>query len=1181
MKIVSLQTYRIVFAAVLAVSGLPGSVFAQRGGSEADLLRRDEIHAELGLSDAQSARLKDLQSKFDPGAEAFNAFREKMREASTEEERQKLRDGIAQATVEARLKFDEQAVGVLSDDQKKKLRGLYLTSAGTKALTDERIAAEYGLTEEQQTKISELSEERRTASRKLGFDSSQEERDAFNKEWAEKLSAVLTPEQKAKYDQQLAQAPMPASEDSSVAGQGSAAGNQQAATGAAPEESSEPPPGESAVASFGSGPRTYDGRVNSFSFNFRYAKWDEVLQMFAEGAGLTLDLSSTPPGTFSHLDDNSYSARKALDIMNGYLLRKGYIMVEKDNFLIVLNIDNGIPPSLIPERTVEELLTLGDDMKVGDNELVSVVIPVAGLETAKLATEVEALLGPWGQMVALTESGILIVTDIGSNLRRIHRLIIAATDNYADKLLFKPYVLTNIDVEEAELQLMGMFGLRQAAQNLSQSNERSRFDRGRDSRREPAAPTAPATSTGLMMMPDLRTNTLYVTGTAAQHALVDEILKTMDVGVGPDGKPLTRTGRRGTYMEVYKVSSSDAGEVSKTITAMNLPGVTVLNEDRRNGTISIMATERQHQELAALIRQIDAGGGAASVAVYPLVKMDPLAAAATLRALFLSEGDQAPTIETDLYGRRLILRGTIEQIAQIRAVMTDLGEDGSGIKPPRLGGNVRRYSMQGRNAGEFLDILEKAWMSSEPNPIRIEIPAQSSPIRAIETPDGPVGGGRDAGRETGRRQNERVGGDPVTSNETVTEYRTVGVVAQAAGGTRDGASFPGNAQENQTDGPPVTITVIGDELMLSSNDEEALDRLEELLDSLQQSLPYRTTWTVFYLQSADASEAADMLSQIFPSSSVATTTASTGGSFFGSLGNSFSSLGSSLADATGLGGLGSDPMTMQIIPDVRSNSLFISGTDSMLRDVREVLRILDSDEIPESLRDMRPRTIVIEYGDIDAIASIVRDVYKPLMEPPAGNNNGRGGGQNPLAALMGGGGGNEAERIKMTLGVDRQTSSLIVSSSEDVFNGVRDMVKTLDENARSANRMISVVQLKNADAAMIQSSVSTLLPRVTVSTSSTSGGGSSTTAEGGNSGQTPDAAADAFRQQMRQRFGGGGFGGGGTPGGGGTGGGRGGFGGGGFGGGGFGGGGFGSGGFGGAGGRGTGGARGGNRGGGR
>ena len=1110
-----------VVLAIAFVLSAPSAFAQRRGGSETDFLKREDIQGQLSLSAEQTEKLKGLQDSATTSREVFSEFAEKLRAAENEEERNKIRAELQAAVAKANSAFEDNALTVLNDDQKKLLRGLYLQNAGTRALADEALAAEFGLTDEQKTKIEELSEQRRQASRDLGFEASDEDRDKFNEEWQTKLLAVLTAEQKAKWDQQLASAPAAADATNGIA--------QVTTPGApgqmAPPQPVGPPPGETGVASFGGGKAQAPGQlVDEFTFSFRYAPWEQVLQMFADGAGLTLDIKQLPPGTFNHFDDNVYTARQALDIMNGYLLRERYAMVEKDRFLVVLNIDGGIPPSLIPDRSIEELLKSGKEIVVGNNEIVRVEMPIENMETARAAQEIEPVLGPVGSMVALTESRLLIITDIGSNLRRIHNFLQGAMGrSKPDDLVFKSYFLRNIHAEEAELQLMTLFGMRQAARNVSYGAESSRDRRG------PPQPQSQSStpSEGLMVSSDLRTNSLFVTGTEKQHVLVEEIIKALDVNEGPDGSELSGRGRRGTYLEVYQVKSADAGEVTKTLSALNLPGVTIVNEDRRTGKIHVMASSRQHEEVAALIRQLDGTSGSETVAVIQLVRMDPLSAAATLRSLFLSDGDSAPTIETDLYGRRLIIRGSIEQITQIRTVLADLGESGDGQRPPSAGGRIRRYSLQGRSAGQFLEILQEAWESNERNPIRIEVPARRGPIDGLETPEGPIGQERPS-NSTGSDN-----GLDSTSVHRDEPYIAVGLQADDGTSQAD-AGDSGKASEQSADSPEVLITVIGEELVLSSSDEEALDRLEELLDALQQSLPYETSWTVFYLQSADATEAADMLAQIFPSSSVATTSVSSSSSFLGSLGSSFSSLGSSVADATGLGGLGSSPMTLQIIPDIRANSLFISGTDSMIADVREVLRILDSNEIPESLRDMRPRTIVLEHADVEEVATILRDIYKPLMEPQGGGNSRQQQG-NPLAALMGGGRGNdESQRIKMTLGVDRQTSTLIVSSSEDVFMQVQDTVQNLDDLARQSNRLIRVVPIEHADVSQIQQSLTNLLPRVSVSSSRTSGGSSSSSrgSSGGSSSggsSSNDAAAQAFRDQMRARF----FGGGGTPGGGG------------------------------------------------
>jgi hypothetical protein len=431
------------------------------------------------------------------------------------------------------------------------------------------------------------------------------------------------------------------------------------------------------------------------------------------------------------------------------------------------------------------------------------------------------------------------------------------------------------------------------------------------------------------------------------------------------------------------------------------------------------------------------------------------------------------------------VRGDPDQVSQIKAVLLQLGEDGSGVRPPRQGGSRRRYSLQGRNPDEFLRILQDTWNNSERNPIRAIIPSRSGPIQERRTSNGAVDRSETnlQRKETGEKPQSNSSGTCAVADR---EYLSVGI--------RDE-----NADDADVTLDDVLITVLGDDLLLASDDGVALDRLEELLDALQQTLPYRTRWTIFYLQAADAIEATEMLSQIFPGTSIASSpSAANGGSFMGALANSVSGIGSSLADATGLGGLGASPQTLRIIPDVRSNSLLIAGPDDVLQDVWAMLNVLDANDIPESFRDMRQRTLTVEYANIDNVAMILRDVYKPLMEDPnADRGQQRQRRQNSFSAMLGeSGDGNNSSQpaVRMTLGVDRQTSSLIVSSSQSIFNDVRELVETLDKNAMAANRTIRVVQLRSVDPTLVQRSLTGLFPRVSTSVSV-----SRTTGNGGNS----------------------------------------------------------------------------------
>ena len=1102
MKLRSLSN-SVLLASLISSALIPDLAIGQeasRAGSELDLLRNDEIRKQLGLSTAQEEKLAEAAKAGGTDREAFELFRERMRTAATKEEQTKLREELQQATAKLKEESGSKALSILDSRQLKVLRTLYIQQAGVRALSDARVATELGLTDEQTKLLEGLAKERREASSKVGFDATPEQQEVFRKEWESKYLTVLTDEQKKKWSEQSTAVPGTAVV-AAVPG-ASAAVPVAPATGMPTTDA--PPAGAEVVSSFGgtADAAGEDQLVEKFSFNFRYAPWDQVLQDFAAGSGYTLDLNQVPPGTFSHIDTKQYNAKQAMDILNGYLQRKGFALVVKDGFMVCVNVDKGIPPNLIPDVAVDDLLKVEQGIRIiGDNEIVRIEIPLEKLDVGVMAQEVEQLLGSLGTMTAFTQTGSLIIADTGSNLRRIKSYVDMSVSRRKGDQIFKAYALTNIDAEEAEFMLLAQFGMRQGVSNVSAGGGRG------------PAPTPSAPAAALQVMSDTRTNSLFVTGSPDQHVLVEEIIKAIDISEGPNGEKLTRSGSSGPYLRVYKVSGR-ADQVAQSITAM-MPGV-VVNEDGTAGTVHIFATAKQHEQVEEWVRAFSAGTGAGgSVAVIPLSKMDPLTAAATLRNLFISEGTAAPTVETDLYGNRIIVKGTAIQVDQIKQVLKDLGEDGTGLKQKGEGGNIRRYSLRGRDPEEFFQYLEQEWQATERSAIRIVVPKKSGPIKSMITPsdsttaEEPPAKDTSIGEPTTKASKERSGLKKQTGYFPVTR-----LTDEAAAVQPPASSEPTDGSEKAQD--DIQIVVDGDELLLLSRDEDALDRLEETMDFLQQSIPFRTKWTVFYLQAADATEAAALLEQFIPSSSVTNTTSS---SSFG-LSSMFSPITESVSSMTGLSGLGANPQTLRIIPDPRSNSLFVTGPQSLVEEAEGFLEVLDSNNIPESLRDMQPRRIEVQYAEIDDIATMVNETFKPYMEPAGGRQQQ----QNPLAQMFGGGGGggkgNEPPGVQMTVSVDRQNSSLVIASSEALFTKVSDMVRESDEAAKKSNRTIRVVQLKHSDATVVQQSLTSLFPRVTSSATRTS---SSTTnnSGSGNSGQTGPAqqpATDPFQQMMQDRM---------------------------------------------------------------
>ncbi len=1149
-------------------------------------LRRDTVQSELDLTDEQRESVDELgRDIFSPSPEMQDLF-SRMRDAS-DDEREEIREQLQELGEQRARETEQQLREILSDEQFTRLQQISWHRMGGSALTQPSVMDALELRDEQRLELEQLQAEYSAARAELGFRASTEEREALREEWEEKFLAVLDDSQKATWTETLG--PPPADQPG-----GNGATTQQPVAGATPPaprrqqiDLTPPPAGAEIISSFGAPGDTGDARASEtpeFSFNFRYAPWGDVLRLFASRAGLTLDLIDVPPGTFSYFDDGTYTITEALDILNGYLLPKGYVLVRRDRFLVSVAIDaeGGIPPNLIPHVTREELY------RRGQNELLTVVFALEGLDVNNAANDVRELLGPQGKVVGLASTNSLVVTDIGINLRRVEELLQTASGGPED-IVFRSYTLKHIAVDEAEETVRGLLGLPVGAANVSTANERGgeRIDRRMLERMQEMARRGGGGDSGpaARNKPDptiasnLRTNSLLVAASPSQQRIVEETINVIDV----DEEPSNFFARsRKPYLEVYEVKQSDPREVVKTLGVL-VPGV-VVNEDGRNDKIHILATELQHREVAALIRQLDGMGGGEQVAVIPLARMDPITAASQLTAMFTRDGTGAPTIEPDLYGRQLMVRGSATQLAQIQQILSQLGEDGTG-RQSGLGTTIRSFPIAGRDPQEVLEMLQRSWEAeNEPNPVRIVRPRDRSPIEAIRTPnaspttteqrrdEGPSASLQPRNRSPFRfamqvetvapasAQSTQVSEDagttasspsvPANAPPPAQEAAPVATqpdesaappVTPAESGNPDSATGPaselpsqsppatqpsGEAKQPSGESPTVDVTVVGDEFIITSSDPEALDRMEAMLEELMQTLPPRTTWTIYPLEHADVITTASMLEQLFPDSSVVSADSLGGSSgIFGSLSGSFSQLTSGLS---GIAGLSGSAGGIRMIPYPPDNALFVSGPTYKVREIEQMLQILDSGDLSASLRDRKPRTIPVLHADVDQVYQVVRDVYKDLLE--SDQDRGARTAANVMAQMMGGGGrrgggGQQSQpAASLSLGVDRQTSQIIVSSSEAIYEDVRKLVETLDTDAHDARPTVQVISLQNTSTSAIKGTLGSLMPRVQVSATSArpqtgaSGSGSSGGGGGADRGERREGGDDDMRRMFEQRM---------------------------------------------------------------
>jgi type II secretory pathway component GspD/PulD (secretin) len=147
-----------------------------------------------------------------------------------------------------------------------------------------------------------------------------------------------------------------------------------------------------------------------------------VLEWFADRADLSLVVEVLPVGSFTYRDDRAYEVDQALDLLNSYLLTRGYTLVRRERLLLVIDLESPIPEELITLVTLEEL-----DQR-GRYELVKCVFPLARMTADEARRMIEGFLGPQGMVIAFPAARQILVTETAGKLRTIRDMIARVED---------------------------------------------------------------------------------------------------------------------------------------------------------------------------------------------------------------------------------------------------------------------------------------------------------------------------------------------------------------------------------------------------------------------------------------------------------------------------------------------------------------------------------------------------------------------------------------------------------------------------------------------------------------------------------------------------------------------------------------------------------------------------------
>ncbi len=269
----------------------------------------------------------------------------------------------------------------------------------------------------------------------------------------------------------------------------------------------------------------------------------------------------------------------------------------------------------------------------------------------------------------------------------------------------------------------------------------------------------------------------------------------------------------------------------------------------------------------------------------------------------------------------------------------------------------------------------------------------------------------------------------------------------------------------------IRITVLGNKLIVTSDDLQALDLVEQLVQLIQTAT--EGEFQVIKLEYADAINTARVLDEFFngakPSPGPGRQPGQPGGFPFpggmgqeGGPGRQFGGMGQNGGPGRQFGGpgglfgglLGGPAATprverVRVVAYPATNSLLVKASLLDMRTVRRLVKDFLDTGVTDSKAVIKTWIIgPLQYSAANDVYYVLRDVYRESM-----NNNSR-------AALFAGGispfGGNRQQMqnldqhgnpmgVSLSIGVDDKTNSLIVACSENLYKDLDKLVDLLEE----------------------------------------------------------------------------------------------------------------------------------------
>ena len=530
---------------------------------------------------------------------------------------------------------------------------------------------------------------------------------------------------------------------------------------------------------------------------------------------------------------------------------------------------------------------------------------------------------------------------------------------------------------------------------------------------------------------DAKNDAIVAFCTSGQHEMIRSLIAQVEKAISADSA---------ARLQIYPMEDREASAILRTLnTVLEKQGVKAdISIDPRSRNLVAIARPEAHKRIEEVLSQLPAEKR--TLEIIQLEVLDPSTAELAIERLF---GDglgfasgHAPVVDVDSATQQLFIRATAPQHAKVRELLVKMGETGV---VDLLSGEARRSRVipfEG-DLSAAVEEIRKVWPQLRSNPIHVVSPPPKISIQGRSPKkDGPSGDGggkspkprvRPAAGPTNvppatLPKNEAVPGGgrwrpgaPAPDDRAGRPDRPKGPTPQpgpppaATDGWRASAAKPTTPAADK----PVVIIPGDGNITIASDDPEALAQIEELLRAFsRQRGTIGRNYSIFMLENAKASQVAAVLQNLFRRMPG--------------------------AYASGAG-------AVTVVPDDRLNALVVYAGRTDRTTIENLLKSLDSSEMPEPLAFDRLQMIPVKNTSATVMERMLHDLY-----------------------------GNQIDSVS----IEERTNSIVVMTSPAMFEQIKRVVDLLDERAGGESaRTVQIIRLQNATAERVGDALSVILPK--------------------------------------------------------------------------------------------------------